>query len=175
MARRVQSASAKKPQHGTKAEEHWWKTPSVIAAVIAALAAISVAIINQRAASKPKSPDPARSEQHPYNPGNPAISEGQGGITVMRKVEVMAPGCGTALMQTGQGPVYITSIHGISAEELTRVAKDLGVAPSALATFFEILEQKQVPPEDLDSTLREIAKHYNTVAIIPGRPRTIRR
>jgi hypothetical protein len=57
--------------------------------VIAALAAISVAIINQRAASKPKSPDPARSEQHLYNPGNPAISVGKNGMTVMKKVEVM--------------------------------------------------------------------------------------
>jgi hypothetical protein len=55
-------------------------------------------------------------------------------------------GGGTAFMQTGQGTVHITSIHGISAEELTRVAKELGVTQSALATFFEILEQKQVPP-----------------------------
>lgn len=74
------------------------------------------------------------------------------------------------MMQTGQGTVYITSIHGISAEELIRVAKDPGVTQSALATFFEILEQKQVPPEDLDSTLREIAKNYNTVAIVPRMP-----
>jgi len=73
-------------------------------------------------------------------------------------------------MQTGQGTDHITSIHGISAEELTRVAKELGVTQSALATFCEILEQKQVPPEDLDSTLREIAKNYNTVAIVPRTP-----
>jgi LmbE family N-acetylglucosaminyl deacetylase len=73
-------------------------------------------------------------------------------------------------MQTGQGTVYLTSIHGISAEELTRVAKELGVTQSALATFCEIREQKQVPPEDLDSTLREIAKNYNTVAIVARTP-----
>jgi hypothetical protein len=48
--------------------------------------------------------------------------------------------------------------------------KTSGVTQSALATFFEILEQKQVPPEDLDSTLREIAKNYNTVAIVPRTP-----
>ena len=145
MARREQSASPKKPQHETKVEEHWWKAPTVIATVIAALAVISVAIINQRAASKPKSPDPARNEQHQYNPGNPAISQGKRGMTVMVNVEGMPPGGGTAFMQTGQGTVYITSIHGISAEELTRVAKELGVTQSALATFFEILEQKQLP------------------------------
>lgn len=146
MARRAQSASPQKPQHETKVEERCWKTPTVIAAVLAALAAISVAIFNQRAASKPRSPDPARSEQHPYNPGDPAIPEGKGGMAVMGKVEVMAPGGGTAFMQTGQGTVYITSIHGISADELTRVAKELGVTQSALATFFEILEQKASSP-----------------------------
>ena len=42
MARRAQSASPQKPQHETKVEEHWWKTPTVIATVIAALAVISV-------------------------------------------------------------------------------------------------------------------------------------
>ena len=79
-------------------------------------------------------------------------------------------GGGTAFMQTGQSTVYLTSIHGISAEELTCVAKELGVIQSALATFCEILEQQQVPPEDLDSTLREIAKNYNTMAIVPRTP-----
>lgn len=54
MARRTQSTSPQKPQNETKAEEHWWKMPTVIAAVIAVLAAISVAIINQRTTSKSK-------------------------------------------------------------------------------------------------------------------------
>jgi len=40
---------------------------------------------------------------------------------------------------------------------------ELGITKSALVSFFKILEQKHVPLEDLDSTLREIAKRYNAL------------
>jgi tetratricopeptide (TPR) repeat protein len=38
--------------------------------------------------------------------------------------------------------------------------EELGVTDSALKSFFKILEQQQVPREDLDSALRNIAKRY---------------
>ena len=60
-----------------------------------------------------------------------------------------------------QGSLYVTNIHqGISGEEHTHLAKELGVTQSALTSFFKILEQKHVPPEDLDSTMRKIAASY---------------
>jgi len=40
---------------------------------------------------------------------------------------------------------------------------ELGITKSALVSFFKILEKKHVPLEDLDSTLREIAKRYNAL------------
>jgi tetratricopeptide (TPR) repeat protein len=48
----------------------------------------------------------------------------------------------------------------VSEAEKTRLAKELGVTESALKSFFKILDQQHVPPEDLDSTLRDIAKRY---------------
>jgi tetratricopeptide (TPR) repeat protein len=55
---------------------------------------------------------------------------------------------------------HITTIQGISEERHERLAAELGVTRSALTSFFKILEQQQVPPEDLDSTLRRIATSY---------------
>ena len=79
-------------------------------------------------------------------------------------------------MQTGQGTVHITSIHGISAEELTCVAKELGVTQSALATFCEILEQKRKLPLKTWIALY-VRSRRTTIRSQPfrGRPRTIRR
>jgi tetratricopeptide (TPR) repeat protein len=55
---------------------------------------------------------------------------------------------------------HITTIQGISEERHERLAKEFGVTRSALTSFFNILEQQQVPPEDLDHTLRQIAMSY---------------
>src|SRR5882724_3655573 len=90
----------------------------------------------------------------------PSHSSGEGiprRITAGRDVLVNVPGGG---MHTGQGNIYVTNIQGISGEEHTRLAKELGVTQSALESFFKILQQKHVPPEDLDSKLREVAASY---------------
>jgi hypothetical protein len=160
MARRAPSTSPKKPQNGTKAEERWWKAPAVIAAVIAALAAISVTIINQRATSTPKPSDTPHIQQQTSGPDSPAIAGVQGSVTVAREVNVTASGSGTAIMNTGPGSVHVTTTQGISVEEHERLSRQLGVTESALTSFFKILEQQQVPSEDLDRTLRDIAKRY---------------
>jgi tetratricopeptide (TPR) repeat protein len=55
---------------------------------------------------------------------------------------------------------HITTVQGISEERHERLAAELGVTRSALTSFFKILEQQQVPPEDLDHTLRQIATSY---------------
>lgn len=57
-----------------------------------------------------------------------------------------------------QGNVTIT--YNMSAPRLEALAGELAVTKSALKSFFKILEQQQVPLEDLDSTLREIAAQY---------------
>jgi len=49
---------------------------------------------------------------------------------------------------------------GIPLEQFVALSQELSVSQSALKSFFKILEQQQVPSEDLDSTLREIAKRY---------------
>ena len=55
---------------------------------------------------------------------------------------------------------HITTIQGVSEEQYQRLAEELGVTRSALRSFFKILEQQQVPSEDLDHTLRQIATSY---------------
>jgi hypothetical protein len=40
------------------------------------------------------------------------------------------------------------------------LAKALGVTQSALESFSKILERQRVPPEDLDSKLRQLAVSY---------------
>jgi len=69
-----------------------------------------------------------------------AIHTGQGDITIIQAEKVNYP----------------AEISGQTIEIIT----ELGITQSALKSFFKILEKEQVPPEDLDSTLREIAKRY---------------
>jgi len=53
-----------------------------------------------------------------------------------------------------------TVIQGIPPEEYIRLAKDLGVTENAIKNFFKIIEQKEVPKEDWDFTLRQIATRH---------------
>jgi tetratricopeptide (TPR) repeat protein len=59
----------------------------------------------------------------------------------------------------------VTNVQGVSAEEHRRLAGELGVTQSALTSFFKILEQQQVAPEDLDHTLRQIATSYKDLHV----------
>jgi tetratricopeptide (TPR) repeat protein len=72
-------------------------------------------------------------------------------------------GSGTAIVQTGNGSIYVSSTKGISAEDYARIAADLGVTQTALRVFFHTVETKQVKTEDIDKTLREIAGKYNAL------------
>ena len=67
----------------------------------------------------------------------------------------------TGVVHTGTGSVNITNTKGIPPEQFQRIAEELGVTKAALNNFLKILEEKQVPLEDLDHTLREIAQRYN--------------
>jgi hypothetical protein len=138
MAKRAQSASPKRSQGETKTTERWWKAPTVIAAVFAALAAIGVALINQRSASKPKESDTPQIQQQTHGADNPTIAGVQGSVTVTRDVTVTASGSGTAVLQTGPGSVHITSIPEISKEEHERLREELGVTDSALKPSFSM-------------------------------------
>jgi tetratricopeptide (TPR) repeat protein len=67
----------------------------------------------------------------------------------------------TGVVHTGRGSVFITNTKGVSTKEFQRLAEELGITKAALNTFLKILEEKHVPPEDLDHTLRRIAQRYN--------------
>ena len=64
---------------------------------------------------------------------------------------------------TESGPVHITSTRGISEDQFQKLAEEFGVTKAALKSFFKILEQRAVPSEDLDSTLRTIAERYKAL------------
>ncbi|ETR65075.1 MAG: hypothetical protein OMM_14857, partial [Candidatus Magnetoglobus multicellularis str. Araruama] len=51
-------------------------------------------------------------------------------------------------------------VQGIPHQEYIRLAKDLGVTENAVKNFFKIIEQKEVPREDWDFTLRQIAERH---------------
>jgi len=64
-----------------------------------------------------------------------------------------------------QGPIHIEqdkeiNFYGIPPDRFQQLSEELGVTKAALRNFFKITEKKQVPLDDLDKTLREIAKHY---------------
>ena len=50
--------------------------------------------------------------------------------------------------------------QGISPEQFAALAEELGVTKAALRTFFKILQQGEVNPDDYDYTLRQIAERY---------------
>ena len=56
--------------------------------------------------------------------------------------------------------MYVTNVDGISEAEFQSISEELGVTKAAVKSFFKILKEKQVSPEDLDSTLRQIANRY---------------
>ena len=51
-------------------------------------------------------------------------------------------------------------VQGIPPEEYQRISKDLGVTENAVKNFFKIIEQKEIPKEDWDFTLRQIATRH---------------
>jgi hypothetical protein len=84
MAKRLQAASAKKPQGASQPEDRWWKSPTVIAAIIAGIAAISVAII-QLSEPKSKPSVPPHIEQQTYGPNSPAIGQTDGNVIIHQR------------------------------------------------------------------------------------------
>jgi hypothetical protein len=90
MAKRLQAASAQKPQGESQPEDRWWKSPTVIAAIIAGVAAISVAII-QLSGPKPKPSAPLHIEQQTHDPGSPAIGQTGGNVVIHRRQDEKTP------------------------------------------------------------------------------------
>ena len=86
----------------------------------------------------------------------PAVTATDGGIAVGRDLGATAEPGGTAAIQTGAGTINVNNFSASTIDEI----KKAGVTEAALSSFFKILERQQVPPEDLDNTLREIAKRY---------------
>lgn len=65
-----------------------------------------------------------------------------------------------AQMQINEKGNNIINNYGISIEQFTKLAADLGVSDNALANFFKILDKEKVERADLDKKLREVAEHY---------------
>ena len=135
----------------------WLDKGDKIGSIIACLVGIWV-LINPFAGDKIGSAPQVSQE----GSGNIQISGGiiQGNLTAGNNITATASEGGTAVINTGNGQVYITNLHGISAEQFQLLAEELGVTRSALKNFFHILEQEHVPSEALDSKLRQIAKTY---------------
>ena len=72
----------------------------------------------------------------------------------------LASGGDIHITQSAPGTLIVGGVHGVRPEDFQRVSEEFGVTKAALTSFFKILEKKNVPPEDLDGTLREFAKRY---------------
>ncbi|CAK8714453.1 MAG: Tetratricopeptide repeat-containing protein [Candidatus Electronema aureum] len=72
-----------------------------------------------------------------------------------------------------KGHVTVTYNNSvIPPQRLEELAGQLAVTEAALASFFKILEEQQVPPGDLDSKLREIAANYKELLARVGDDQT---
>ena len=60
----------------------------------------------------------------------------------------------------GEHPIGQQNNYGVPYAAYGELAGQLAVTDSALASFFKIMEEQQVPRSDLDSKLREIAGQY---------------
>jgi hypothetical protein len=84
MAKRVQPPAGEHRPGESQPEARWWRSPTVMAAIIAGMAAISVAII-QLSGSKSKPQEPTTIEQQTYGPNSPAIGHTGGNVTIQHQ------------------------------------------------------------------------------------------
>ena len=61
-----------------------WRNPIILGAIIAGIAAISVAVI-QRTAPKPKLSEPTKIEQQTHGSGSPAVGQTGGNVTIQQQ------------------------------------------------------------------------------------------
>jgi hypothetical protein len=84
MATPRKSVSTTQPERATGLEQRWWRNPVILGAIIAGIAAISVAVI-QRTAPKPKLSEPTKIEQQTHGSGSPAIGQTGGNVTIQQQ------------------------------------------------------------------------------------------
>jgi hypothetical protein len=89
MAKRTQTGAAKSPPRKSREGERWWKAPAVIAALIGAVAAVTVAYI-QFIAPKPKSSAPT-SIQQTHGEQSPAITGTGGDVIINQRQDEKRP------------------------------------------------------------------------------------
>ena len=84
MAKRAQPAVGEHPPGENQPDERWWRSPTVIAPIIAGVAAISVAII-QLSGPRSKPQAPTNIEQQTHGPDSPAIGHTAGDVTIQHQ------------------------------------------------------------------------------------------
>jgi len=89
--------------------------------------------------------------------GEQNIAQGDGAIGKQENVTQTVIGDDNIFSATGDVTV---NKYGVPYEAYGQLAGKLTVTEAALASFFTILEEQQVPRNDLDSKLREIAAQY---------------
>ncbi|MDU9047295.1 MAG: tetratricopeptide repeat protein [Candidatus Electrothrix sp. Rat3] len=84
--------------------------------------------------------------------------QGDGAVGKQENVGQGVDGDGN--MISGTGNVTVNKHYGISEERFDELKDHLSITDLALRNFFKILEEQQIPCDDLDAKLREIASHY---------------
>ncbi|CAK8719330.1 MAG: Tetratricopeptide repeat-containing protein [Candidatus Electronema aureum] len=92
-----------------------------------------------------------------FNSSGGEQNVGQGDHAIGKQENVTQTVRGDGNIFSGTGNV---TVNGIPPALFAEYAGKLAVTDSALASFFKILEEQQVPHSDLDSKLREIAGQY---------------
>ena len=80
---------------------------------------------------------------------------------VYHQPETIVLTCAAALLdELSQQYQQLIDTLETSLDQQQQITTDLGVTASALRHFLSTVQQQAVPLADLDSTLREIAWHY---------------
>jgi hypothetical protein len=82
MVEHAQSSAPKHPQGERKPEDRWWRSPTVLATIIAAVAAIRAAI-SRLTGPQSEPSEVTKIEQPTHGPGSPAVSHTGGNVTII--------------------------------------------------------------------------------------------
>ncbi|XCN73680.1 MAG: tetratricopeptide repeat protein [Candidatus Electrothrix aestuarii] len=83
------------------------------------------------------------------------VAQGDGAVGKQENVGQEVDGDGSIF--SGTGNVTVNKHYGISEERFEELRDHLSITDLALRNFFKILEEQQIPRDDLDAKLREIA------------------
>jgi tetratricopeptide (TPR) repeat protein len=99
------------------------------------------------------------------NGGTQNTGQGDGAVGQQNNTAVTQEVRGDGNIFSGTGDVTVNKYYNISEVRFDELKDHLCITDLALRNFFKILEENQVPRDDLDNKLREIAGQYKELLL----------